>query len=259
MSNVELSVIIPSIRVENLTKIYFFLEKAIEPYSFELIVVGPYAIPDELWNKENIKEIKDFGSPSRCVQLASSIADGKYMMWLSDDLTFLTPQSLSQCIQLFESNKISDKDAVCLRYFEGEGVNEFAENYWYAWTHEDQRLAGINKEWKIAPLGMYNTSYFRELGGLDCIHYEHINMCTHDLAFRLQQNGGKIHLSPQSIARFYWSWPGPDAKPIQDAYFLNDKSAYKEMYNKDQSDRIKIDYWNWTQVDNKWKRRFGEK
>ena len=56
MSNVELSVIIPSIRVENLTKIYFFLEKAIEPYSFELIVVGPYAIPDELWNKENIKE-----------------------------------------------------------------------------------------------------------------------------------------------------------------------------------------------------------
>lgn len=252
----NLSVIIPSIRVQNLSKIYFMLEKAIEPYDFELIVVGPYQIPETLYNKENVKYIKDFGCPSRCVQLASTMVEGKYLCWMSDDCTYLTPQGLSQCINILE--KSNENDAICLRYFEGDGNNEFAYEYWNAEYHGHQKdLLGIKgKNYKLAPLGMYNTEYFREIGGLDC-RYQHINLCTHDLAFRLQNNGGKIHLSPQTVARFYWSWITADAGPVQKAWFENDESFFRTMYNKDQSNRIKINYWNWTEVESKWSMRFG--
>lgn len=251
----DLSVIIPSIRVNNLEKILFFLEKGVEPFSFEVIVVSPYDIPDSLKQKENIKWIKDFGSPSRCVQMGSTLAEGKYLCWCSDDCTFIAPQALSQCIQMFEDKKITNKNCICLRYFEGEGNSEFPENYWTARTHPDQQLIGISDGFKCAPLGMYNTEYFRELGGLDC-RYLHINLCTHDLAFRLQNAGGRVYLSPQNIFRFYWSWITPDAKPIQDAYFKNDKDLFANEWNKDQSNRIKINYYNWIETESKWKMRW---
>jgi len=255
MSKYDLSIIIPSIRVQNLEAILFSAEKSVEPFSFEMIIVGPYELPDSIRTRENVKFFKDFGSPSRCVQIGSTLAEGKYMCWMSDDGLFVQ-QTLAQCLNKFETS-MTDKDAITLRYFEGEGQGEFPENYWTAWTHEDQRLSGIAQHFKCAPLGMYNTEYFRDLGGLDC-RYEHINMCTHDLAFRLQQNGGTVHLSPSTVARFYWSWNHEDAKPIQRAYHEVDAPLYKEMWSQDQSNRIKIDYWNWMNAESRWKKRFGD-
>lgn len=252
----DLSVIIPSIRVQNLEKILFFLEKAIEPYSFEMIVVGPYEIPQVLQLKDNVRFIKDLGSPSRCTQIGSSLAEGEYMCWMSDDCTFITPGSLAQCIQMFVDKQITCFDGITLRYFEGEGNGEFPLDYWRGKHHGDmQKLSGIRDEFKIAPLGMYNTGYFRDIGGLDC-RYEHINMCTHDLAFRIQNNGGKIVASPSTVARFYWSWHTSDAKPVQRAYFEVDNPLFTEEWSKDQSGRIKIDYWNWVNMPSKWEKRF---
>jgi len=248
----DISVIIPSIRVQNLLKIQFMLDRAIEPYSHEIIVVSPYDVPID-----GVKVIRDFGSPSRCVQMGSCLAEGKLLMWLSDDCTFITPRSLAQCIQLFESGQATEKDGITLRYFEGEGNGEFPLDYWRGKHHGDmQKLAGIPDDYKIAPLGMYNTNYFRELGGLDC-RFLHINMNTHDLSFRIQNNGGKIILSHQSCANFYWSWVTTDAKPIQRAYFENDKKLFEEIWDKDQTQRIKIDYYNWTDAESKWNMRFG--
>ena len=250
----DISVIIPSIRVQNLEKIHFMLERGIEPFSFETIVISPYELPDAIKTKDSVKYFKDFGSPSRCVQIASTLVEGKYMCWLSDDCVFITPNSLAQCVQILEDN--SEKDAVTLRYFEGEGFNEFPLDYWNAKYHDDMKqLPGIKEHYRIAPLGMYNTKQFREIGGLDC-RYEHINICTHDLAFRVQENGGKIHMSPQTVARFYWSWHHTESKPVQDAYFLNDRDFFQKQYGQDIS-RTKIDYWNWMNVPSKWVKRFG--
>lgn len=258
MSKYDLSIIVPSIRVQNLEQLYFSFEKSVEPYTFEMIVVGPYQIPENLYNKENVKYIKDFGSPSRCVQLGTSLVEGKYLCWFSDD-GLANHTALAQCVDLYENGKASNKDAICLRYIEGEhnNSNHFPDTYWRARSHGDQQLIGIGENYLCAPLGMYNTEYFRELGGLDC-RYEHINFCTHDLAFRLQNAGGKVHLSPAYVAKFIWSWHGNDARPIQDAYNFNDKDLYHNEWSKDQSNRLKINYWNWCEQPSKWERRFGK-
>ena len=131
-----------------------------------MVVIGPYEIPNVLKEKHNVKYFKDMGSPSRCVQIGSTLAEGKYFCWMSDDCVHITPHSISQCITLLDNT--DGKDAITLRYFEGEGSNsnEFPMDYWRAHHHDDQKLLGIKNTFMCAPLGMYNTDYFRELGGL---------------------------------------------------------------------------------------------
>lgn len=252
MNKYDLSIILPGIRPDNWEQLFFSAERSIESYEFELIAIGPYNPPPELTQHNNFKFIRDFGCPSRCVQIGAAAANGKYLCWMSDDGLY-EPFTLSNCIDFLE--KYDRKNALTLRYFEGEGKGEFPLEYWTARHHADQRIPGVKEGYKIAPLGMYNTEYFKKIGGLDC-RYEHINMCTHDLAFRLQNDGGTIHLSPQTVARFYWSWVGPDAGPVQAAYYQNDAPLFKQEWSQDQSQRIKIDFNNWKQSPEKWVRRF---
>lgn len=250
----DLSIILPGIRPHNWEKLYNSVVESIGPYSFEMIAIGPNDPPEIFKDKENFKFLKDFGCPSRCVQLGSTFAKSRYIAWMSDDGLY-QPNTLEQCIQLFDS-QLFPKDGMTLRYKEGEGDDTYPDDYWKARHHADQRIPGIKEDYRIAPLGMYNTDHFRWIGGLDC-SFEHINMCTHDLAFRTQNNGGKIVLSPGLVARFYWSWITEDAGPVQQAYFQNDAPLFNKMWSQDQSQRIRIDYDNWKNSPEKWKRRFG--
>lgn len=252
----DLSVIVPSIRTKNLEQLFFSIERSVQPYSFEFIVVSPFGPPEALLSKDNFKFVRDLGSPSRAIQIGSLLVESARLCWMSDDGIAL-PEALSQCLGLYESGEAKQKDAVALRYYEGEGSGMFPDDYWRAHHHADQRLAGIKDHYKIAPLGMYDTLYFRELGGLDC-RYMHCNMNTHDLAFRLQNAGGLIHLSPSLVAKFYWSWITADAEPVQKAYFQNDKALYTQEYSHNQDNRIKIDYNNWMDQPSKWEFRFGK-
>lgn len=250
----DLSIVLPGIRPQNWENLYNSAVRSIGTYKFEMIAIGPYDPSESLKTKENFKFLKDFGSPSRCVQIGSTLAESRYMCWMSDDGSY-QPQALGHCIQMFD-DQLSSKDGMTLRYKEGEGDDMYPDDYWRARHHADQRIPGIKEEYRIAPLGMYNTNHFRWIGGLDC-SWEHINLCTHDLAFRIQNNGGKIVLSPSLVARFYWSWITSDAGPVQQAYFQNDAPLFKEMYSQDKSNRIQIDYDNWKNTPEKWKRRFG--
>lgn len=253
MCRYDLSIVLPGIRADNWEQLFFSAQRSIGPYSFELIAVGPYNPPPEITQHDNFKFIRDFGCPSRCVQIGASESKGKYLCWMSDDGLY-EPNTLEQCLNLLE--ELDDKkNGMALRYFEGEGKGEFPLEYWTARHHGDQRIPGVKEEYKIAPLGMYNTEYYKEIGGLDC-RYEHINMCTHDLAFRLQNDGGTIHLSPETVARFYWSWVTADAGPVQAAYHKNDAPLFKREWSQNQSRRIKIDFDNWKQSPEKWVRRF---
>lgn len=253
MSQYDLTIILPGIRTDNWEQLFFSAQRSIGPYSFELIAVGPYNPPPEITQHENFKFIRDFGCPSRCVQIGASEAKGKYLCWMSDDGLY-EPNTLEQCLDLLEEQD-NKKNAVALRYFEGEGRGEFELNYWIARTHKDQQIPGVKEGHRIAPLGLYNTEYYKEIGGLDC-RYEHINMCTHDLAFRLQNDGGTVHFSPETVARFYWSWVTADAGPVQRAYHENDAPLFNREWSQDQSQRINIDFDNWKQSPEKWVRRF---
>jgi len=64
----KLSVILPGIRKANWEEFYKSVNRSFSD-SFEIVIVSPYDLPENLKNYDNIKIIKDFGSPSRCQQI----------------------------------------------------------------------------------------------------------------------------------------------------------------------------------------------
>ena len=96
---------------------YKSIAASVSPYTWELILVGPNYPSVELMQKGNFKFIKDFGSPARCAQIATSLAEGRLMMWGSDDGIFME-NSIKECIELH--NQSNDHDVIILRYSEGE-------------------------------------------------------------------------------------------------------------------------------------------
>jgi hypothetical protein len=175
-------------------------------------------------------------------------------MWSSDDGLY-SENSLSEVLDL--AYKIDKKDGIIIRYAEGVNRNGNCpdDSYWVGYTHDDQRLPGINPGWNIAPVALYKTELFYSLGGFDC-KFEHINMSTHDLAYRIQKNGGKFYKSPSLVLSCDWS-PGhlnqEEHQPIHNCHFDNDIPYFNFLY-QGQSDRINIDYNNWKTSQEIWRR-----
>ena len=251
----DLSICIPSHRNKLWDKMYETITRSVKKYEWELILVSPSLPLPSLYLKNNVKYLRDFGSPCRCAQIATTLAEGRLLMWGSDDAYFIE-DAIDKCVEKFDK-ELTHKDAICLRYYEGVGHQgkENPDSYWNAWTHADQQLKGVNKMYKLTPVGMYDTQYFRELGGWDC-KFEILNVCSHDLAYRLQKNGGKIVLSPTNVMDCDWNPNTVDHYPVHAAHHLNDIPYLNELY-ENETDRIKIDYFNWMKSPAKWVRRFG--
>jgi len=253
----DLSICLPAHRTHLWERLYNTAAEAVGPdYTWELILVGPNEPPESLSQKNNFKFFKDYGTPSRCAQIATTLAEGELMMWASDDGYFLK-DTIKECIDMHK--QLPYKDIVIVKYAEGRGHSGKcpADSYWTAWTHPDLRLPGVPKEYKITLLAMYKLEYFRDLGGWDC-RFEHLNMNTHDLSFRAQRDGAGIHFSPNLVLTCDWNPNEGDHVPVQSAYHANDAPLFHQLYMQDQSNRIKIDYFNWTKSPPIWQRRFGD-
>jgi len=256
MSKYKLSICMPAHRVGLWEKLYCSIQESVGPeFSWELILVGPNDPALFFEDKENFKFVKDYGCPSRCVQRATTIATGELMVHGSDDGIFLK-NALNKCIKLHDA--IGRKDVVALEYTEGvnhEGP-QMVKNYWSAWHHPTLRV--VPRNYKIILIGMFKLDYFRETGGWDC-RFEHLNMNSHDLAFRIQNDGGVIYQSPTLVCTHNWNPNQGDHVPVQEAYDKNDLALFQEIYQSGISREIKIDYGNWKQIPEVWKRRFGDK
>lgn len=260
MTKFDISVILPSISPSNWIALYNQIVSSVGKYKCEVLAVGPYFPPKELENKSDFRYIQCFSCPSVCLQQGAYLSYGKYITWFPDDCT-IEPLALEKCIDFL--NNESEKDGMTVRYSEGpnySGTQHLDYNYWTAWTHEDLRLPKVNKDWRIAPIFIYNLSYFRELGGLNT-GFEHINMNCHELAFAVQQLGGKMHLSPVKVFSTNWHpWTNVQSQksPIQLAYEENDKPLFDRTFKQDSTLGLKIDFDNWRNADAVWKRRFRE-
>ena len=82
-------------------------------------------------------------------------------------------------------------------------------------------------------------------------------MGNHDLAFRLQNNGGVIHLSPSIMFTCTWSAPQADWAPVGNAHRENDSPLFSFMYSVERTDRLSLDINNWKNSPARWVRRFG--
>lgn len=254
MLKCDLTIIIPGIRPTSWLKMFNDIKKSVGTYTFELICIGPkFPTAGEFDDIKNFRFIRDFGTPSRCFQLAAQFALGKYICLLPDD-GIIEPDGLKNCLD-FMADKPS-LDGMTLKYSEGvgyTGTQDKDDTYWIGRTHPDQHCAGVKAGWKIAPAFLYNRDTFLNLGGLDC-RFEHINFNTHDLAYRIQSFGGKIHNSPGKV---FSADHNPSGSEVAAAHWENDLPLFTRIYaDADISGRIFIDYNNWTKADAYWKRKY---
>ena len=251
----KLSFCLPAMRTHLWESFYNSVcESVTEAYEWELIMVGPNDPPDFFSDVENFTFVKDFGSPSRCGQIATTLAKGELMMWGSDDGIY-TRNSIAECVRMHDS--LPQKDAIAVRYTEGRNYSgkPMHPNYWMAHHHPTLRV--VPESYAVLMVGMLKLDYFRELGGWDC-RFEHLNMNTHDLSFRLQRDGGAIHLSPQIVANHDWNPNEGDHVAVQEAYDKNDLALFNSTYAPGAEREIKIDYDNWKESPEVWERRFGK-
>ena len=252
---VDVSVFMPAIRQNNWDKMYDSITQSCKKYDWELVMCGPFPLTNYLKAKSNAKMIQDFGSPSRCAQLASFECDGNLLFHCVDDALFLE-NSIDEAIDFYNAN-CSHKDIVNMKYREGAGYSgkSMPEAYWTAHFHGDLRLPGIPQDFKISLHHLMNAEYFRELGGYDC-SFEYQNFNIHDILFRAQQDGSKIFDSPVDVTTCDHSQL--DHHIIEAAHHQNDFPLFRKMYSNPDilKTRIKIDLNNWTQQPPVWTRRF---
>lgn len=246
---IKLSILVPGIRTQLWHRLASSISSSCTERSFEIIFCGP-SNNDSFNNIENIKYIKDFGCPSRALQIASLVAEGEYITYTSDDCVS-RPKSLDNII-----NNITS-DIVSLQYSESPGFlgGPHPIEYYNAWHHSDLRCKHVHKSWKIPIIFLMKTELFYRYGGLDC-RFEHINMNLHDMAFRMQLDNNSVQISKDVV------WDADyvhrnDSDPVISAFKDNDKPLFDSIWNNESFDRNTIiDINNWKNSPNIWKRRF---
>ena len=150
----DLTIIVPSIRQDKISELIDSIPDSIAEFAAQIIIVGPHGLSDDLSNYSNISNIIDYGSPSRGLQKAAYLAEGRLLTWASDDGLYV-PNALSKCIKLLYDH--DEKDGLIVKYHESPGrVGQDPESimwkdeYWISWTHEALRLAGIPQDYWTA-------------------------------------------------------------------------------------------------------------
>lgn len=257
----KLSVILPTIRKERLSKLYESFEKS---YSgeWELIIVSPYDLPEELKEKSNILYIQDWGNPVRCQQLGLLASTGDLIHRAVDDSLYL-PGAMDKAFE-----KISnDMTIVGMKYTESNAsvdrthaaFQNMNNPEFYNLTHHHQTLKPyVPAHFKMLNFGIYPTRTIIAVGGWDC-QFESVAIAELDLAIRLQMFGAEIVLTDDIVLECDWM-PGHegDHGPMHDA-FAPDMEKYSQIYsNPSCEDRVVIDLANWQNAPEKWSRRFGK-
>jgi len=254
----DVSIILPSIRPENLKGFYESAELACQKYTFQIVIPSPYPLPETLSEKTNITYIKTYACPTVASQLAIQLCNSKFLYNTVDD-GILFPSVIDEAIEYHDTN-LTEKDVYNMRYLEGSD-NPFPPTFWKARHHEDMRLAGIHPDWKMCMHYFMHLNYFYFLGGYDC-RFETLNHAIHDLMFRIQADNGKIHESPkETIKCGHMPGTSGDHAPVHHGQLDYDKPQFDEMYADPNTPykRIKIDYHNWRARSGTWERRWGKK
>ena len=251
----KLSVIVPSIRPQNLRRLYESVQAAYTG-EFEFIVVSPY--PEASWLRDdaNVHWEIDNGSPVRCQQIGLTLATGDYVLWgCADDGAFF-PGSVDKAIA-----KAGPNTVVIGKYYEGAGENPaMAEDkYYYINTHDCCRSEHIADDNLMFMIGVAPTARLKELGGLDTQRFETLPMAFNDLSVRMRHAGVEMVLDDKPM--FHCShMPGHDGDhgPVHDGQTLNDEPAFRALYNHPYSlTRQTISLDNWQHAPARWERRFG--
>lgn len=249
----DLSVCLPSIRLENLTRLYHSIKQSVGNYTFEMSVVSPYDQPDHM-KLENVTWQKDFGCPTRACQLSVINAKGKFLAWGADDGWFLG-NHLEHIITTLDGTN-DPKAVVVSKYIEGgrEAPNEESLHVNY---HDPVRSPYYDWSYLIFGMSFMSLEYFLDLGGFDC-QFEVCPMAFIDLGVRATRDGARI--IPYFVNVFectHFEGTTGDHGPIHYAQIDHDQPLYGQIYNNpDCVNRTKIPLDNWKLTPDRWARRF---
>lgn len=245
----KLSVIVPSIRPQNLLKLYQSID--IEG-NWEFIVVGPQ-IP--ILRANNIKFIESFRSPNACQQQGLLESSGEYITFAADDGEF-KPCRLVQLLNLYSILHLDYKTILVCKYLEGNNPQNMESDDYYTFKyHQAYRFTGVPRDNFIFNCGIISRKFMLELGGWDC-SFE-ATTCAHaDLGIRASQAGARMFLMDSPLFKCSHQ-PGKtgDHKPIHEA-MKSDLKIFKELYSKPRQTNIDIE--NWKNTSEIWDRRFGK-
>ncbi len=253
----DISIALPGIRPHLWRQSYDSTVGSVGSYTFEIIFVGPYDLPEDMKGLPNVKFIKDFGSPTRCSQIAFLHAEGELIMQDGDDGVCVKGM-IRNAINLYK--KICGRqDGLIMKYTEGHGYPEHStmhgtDEYWQLGFHENYYyMEGVINNWRLGDF-LLNTDYVREIGGIDCV-YKSQAMGMTDLTCRVQNNGGKLHLTPFFVKNFDWNPNEPAHKYVQRAS-EDDWPVFESNWDHS-TDRYKIPFDNWESSPEKWDRFSG--
>jgi len=258
----EISIILPAIRRDKWDALYDSIVKSTNRH-FELIICGPFPLTKKLQALNNVKYVKDFGSPSRATAIASLIAEGKLIHWTCDD-GLLIPQALDSAIDALYEMDDSYKNVVITKYLEGpNGTRKIVNGDWY------YRINGIPgrrhctysphvpEEYLIFNSAIMYRSFYEELGGVDC-NFEHVAIGDSDLAIRAQMSGANVKLT--QVVLYDADHLQADHEPIKRAQLDFDEPLYLSKYRDDpdwkEKIQLNIDINNWKNFPSVWTRRF---
>lgn len=259
MKKYAISFVAPSIRSYNWRSVYESIVNATSE-SFEIIFVGPCGFPSDLTGFRNIKTIRDFGSPVRCLQIAILNASGEHVSWIADDGVFL-PNAIDNVLsQLLLINH--EKKGINCKHFEGVnrdkidiGENDHihsSEWYWNFSGHDELKFLGVPNYWKLSP-GFMKTELLKSVGGFDC-RFETVAYANMDFALRIQRFGCVVECSTSVVSKYNWM-PGTtgDHEPMHNA-----TAKDKELFRSISADpnRVWVNPKNWIDAESVWAYRF---
>ena len=242
----KLSVIVPSIRPQNIKKLY---DSIVLSFSglFEFIVIGPYPPPIQL----KINWINSLRSPNACQQQGLCEAKGDYVTWGADDGTFM-PDALDEAFSLIDDDY---KNIVVGKYTEGPNPKGMDDPDYYRFGfHKAYRLKGLPQSCWILNCGLISRRFITELGGWDASLFDVPTIAHADLGIRAYKAGAKFILQ-EKLMFTCGHMPGRtgDHAPIHNA-MKDDLRVFKKIYSSEIRPPIYLDNWQYTEE--KWNRRF---
>lgn len=261
----KLSILVPSIRPQNLAKLYNSIKTAFSG-EFEMIVASPYDLPEDL-RFDNVKLIRTFRAPLAAQQEALCSAEGEYISWAADDGYYL-PGSIDRAFELINDHiqdtgpeEFEHKILVMGKYQEGDRVNDHMEKdeYYILNNHHGSQAMFLPEKTWMLNCGIVSRKILLELGGWDSKNFWACPIGYNDLAIRLQKYGCKFIIQQEMM--FTCShMPGEtgDHAPLHIIQTRRDEPMYKEIYNHPYfSKRLAIDIDNWKQTPERFENRFG--
>jgi hypothetical protein len=251
----NLSIILPSLRPQNLIRFYNSAALACKCYKWELVVIGPFDPPVLLLQQENVKFIKSYASVTVCLQKATLEATGDLICNQVDD-GVLNVESLDYTIDQYYG-QCKYEDLINCRYQEGVSFSGklTPPEFWEVKHLKEFHLPAINRTYATSVQPLLNREWFLELGGYDC-RFGYSNHAHHDFCFRLQNAGGKVYHSKVGLCNAdHFPLTTKDHREIHNTQLDHDEPLFNQIWSEvTPTPRSFIKYDQYIQYDKPWSR-----